>query len=486
MGKIVKFCASCEEGFAEKFSFCPNCASELSAFEMKPVDKDMPVVDEPTAKTPVQNDFKETSSVVNDTKSDFKETSPVVNEPIVEKKENILETPEVSEKESEAVFEPINFSNVDDDEFYNSDDILEINVEEPVKEPIKEREIFVTPDIPEKFEKKDDVQTGSFLADQPKQTYSSSSDNNHNYNDSDGYHVTVVSEKGGKFRNGLLLGAFALIAFGFLGLIIYSLFSNLDNVASLNDDPALIALIDAEPMQVEEKVEKKDDDKGGGGGGGGRDNPKPVSSGELPSQQRTLPPPPQVVPRLDNPELKIINRSQGDNKRERTDRVGIPGALGNDPSSGPGTGGGIGTGKGTGVGSGFGTGEGSGSGSGSGGGSGNGNGNGTGDGSGGGRTPPPPPPPKKAGPTVGIKILSKPKPGYTDEARQNNVRGVVRVNVTFLANGSIGGVSVVQGLPNGLTEKAIAAARQIRFEPPMRNGEPYSVKKVVVFNFNIY
>ena len=37
MGKIVKYCTVCEEGFAEKFSFCPNCAASLSAFEMKPV-----------------------------------------------------------------------------------------------------------------------------------------------------------------------------------------------------------------------------------------------------------------------------------------------------------------------------------------------------------------------------------------------------------------------------------------------------------------
>jgi len=58
--------------------------------------------------------------------------------------------------------------------------------------------------------------------------------------------------------------------------------------------------------------------------------------------------------------------------------------------------------------------------------------------------------------------------------------------VTFMANGSIGGVSTVKGLPYGLTEKAIAAARQIRFTPPMRNGQPYTVNKVVHFNFTIY
>jgi ribosomal protein S27AE len=37
MGKIVKYCNSCEEGFAEKFGFCPNCGSSLTAFEMNPL-----------------------------------------------------------------------------------------------------------------------------------------------------------------------------------------------------------------------------------------------------------------------------------------------------------------------------------------------------------------------------------------------------------------------------------------------------------------
>src|SRR5688500_17815290 len=37
MGKIVKFCNSCDEGFAEKFGFCPNCGQTLQKFEMNPV-----------------------------------------------------------------------------------------------------------------------------------------------------------------------------------------------------------------------------------------------------------------------------------------------------------------------------------------------------------------------------------------------------------------------------------------------------------------
>ncbi len=40
MGKIVKHCAACEESFAEKFGFCPNCGGVLKAFEMNPIQEE--------------------------------------------------------------------------------------------------------------------------------------------------------------------------------------------------------------------------------------------------------------------------------------------------------------------------------------------------------------------------------------------------------------------------------------------------------------
>jgi len=166
----------------------------------------------------------------------------------------------------------------------------------------------------------------------------------------------------------------------------------------------------------------------------------------------------------------------------------LPGSDNLNPSNGTGRGGGIGTGIGTGIGGGNGTGEGNGNGSGSGNGNGNGNGNGRGDGSEGSglRPPPPPRPPAPVGPTEGIKILSKPQPRYTDAARTNNVQGTVTLKVTFSASGQVTGVAPINGLPYGLTEQAIAAARQIRFEPPKRNGVPYSISKSIQYTFSIY
>lgn len=94
--------------------------------------------------------------------------------------------------------------------------------------------------------------------------------------------------------------------------------------------------------------------------------------------------------------------------------------------------------------------------------------------------------PVLANQTAELKIASKPRPNYTDLARLYEISGVVSVRVTFLASGEIGTVEPVNKLPFGLTATAIAAARAIRFQPPMRNGTAYSVVKLVQYSFTIY
>jgi TonB family protein len=84
-----------------------------------------------------------------------------------------------------------------------------------------------------------------------------------------------------------------------------------------------------------------------------------------------------------------------------------------------------------------------------------------------------------------VRILSKPRADYTDEARLNQVQGKVVLRVVFSAGGQIGVISTISGLPDGLTEQAIAAARGIKFKPATRNGTPYSVTKPVEYTFTI-
>ncbi|HTH50534.1 MAG TPA: hypothetical protein VL501_01290, partial [Pyrinomonadaceae bacterium] len=38
MDSVIKYCASCDEGFAKSFDVCPNCGSELQAFRMQAID----------------------------------------------------------------------------------------------------------------------------------------------------------------------------------------------------------------------------------------------------------------------------------------------------------------------------------------------------------------------------------------------------------------------------------------------------------------
>lgn len=85
--------------------------------------------------------------------------------------------------------------------------------------------------------------------------------------------------------------------------------------------------------------------------------------------------------------------------------------------------------------------------------------------------------------TQPFKIISKPRPAYTSEAKALNIQGTVVLRVTFLASGQIGQISSVKGLPNGLTDQAIAAARRIQFEPAKINGVATTVTKIISFTF---
>ncbi len=87
---------------------------------------------------------------------------------------------------------------------------------------------------------------------------------------------------------------------------------------------------------------------------------------------------------------------------------------------------------------------------------------------------------------AGVRILSKPQPLYTDKARENNTEGKVILEIEFKKDGNIGKVKVVTGLPDGLNEKAIDAAKKIRFLPELKDGNPKSVKKKFQFTFKLF
>lgn len=83
-------------------------------------------------------------------------------------------------------------------------------------------------------------------------------------------------------------------------------------------------------------------------------------------------------------------------------------------------------------------------------------------------------------------IISKPAPIFTEEARKNDVEGVVRIQLVLASNGQVTNIRAVTTLPYGLTEQAIEAARQIRFKPAMKDGHPVSQYATIDYSFNIY
>jgi protein TonB len=83
-------------------------------------------------------------------------------------------------------------------------------------------------------------------------------------------------------------------------------------------------------------------------------------------------------------------------------------------------------------------------------------------------------------------IRSKPNPGYTEEARRNGVSGRVVVSAVLCRTGEVGDVEVIEGLPHGLSEEAIKAARRIKFEPGRKDDERVNVRVRVIYNFELY
>ncbi|HXT61861.1 MAG TPA: energy transducer TonB, partial [Pyrinomonadaceae bacterium] len=234
---------------------------------------------------------------------------------------------------------------------------------------------------------------------------------------------------------------------------------------------------------------KPKQERPGGGGGGGREEAKPASFGKTPQVSLDVPqiiPPDPKPPKINNPALPVAATLNADPMLIPPDaRVlpyGDPKSKSTDPSSGTGKGNGIGSGDGTGIGPGEGNGFGPGRGGNVGGGDFNAGGGGPGGGGGGdysriftGKDV-----------TTKARLISKPEPQYTEDARKNQITGTVVLKVVFASNGSVQNIRTVSGLPYGLTERAIAAAKQIKFVPATKDGHQVSMWMQLEYNFNLY
>jgi TonB family protein len=233
---------------------------------------------------------------------------------------------------------------------------------------------------------------------------------------------------------------------------------------------------------------KQKPEKAGGGGGGGRGERLPTSHGKIAqasTQEQLLTP--SVRPPLRNPALAVEPTLKGDPLLLPPDPRPVPFGDPNSASTAPSDGAGRGEGQGEGEGTGQGSGDGKGYGPGRGENTGNGDPRYGGGGDGG------------PGDNIDYRgpfkvnevsrravITYRPEPNFTEEARRHNVTGTVRLRAVLTAAGEVTNLSVLKGLPDGLTEKAIEAARRIRFTPAQKDNRPVSQWVVIEYNFNIY
>lgn len=84
------------------------------------------------------------------------------------------------------------------------------------------------------------------------------------------------------------------------------------------------------------------------------------------------------------------------------------------------------------------------------------------------------------------RLISKPEPSYTDAAKMHGIVGTVVLKAIFAASGKVTNIRVVQGVPEGLTERAIQAARKIKFIPASKEGKFVSMWMQLEYNFNLY
>jgi TonB family protein len=198
----------------------------------------------------------------------------------------------------------------------------------------------------------------------------------------------------------------------------------------------------------------------GGGGGGGNQSPEPPRQAELKGQDEvTVPalPEPEPTPEPEPPAPVEQLTIPAETLAAATENVpGVIESAAVSESTGSGTGGGGGSGFGSGL------------------------GQGSGGGTGGGVYRP-------GSGVINPRVLREVKPQYTADAMRAKVQGTVLLECVVLADGTVGRVDVVKSLDPtfGLDAEAVKAAKQWRFQPGTRFGEPVAVLVTIELTFTL-
>jgi periplasmic protein TonB len=201
---------------------------------------------------------------------------------------------------------------------------------------------------------------------------------------------------------------------------------------------------------------------GGGGGGGGDPKPEPPRKAQVEQKKDPISVPVQKAPDptpeqpKEPPPLEPLVPFTPMSASEMT----LPGVVSQSATNTGGAGSGPGTGAGSGQGSGMGPGFGGGFGGGA----------------------------YRPGSGVTLpSVIREVKPAYTADAMRAKVQGSVWLECIVMPDGSVGEVKVTRSLDPifGLDQEAIRAAKQWRFRPGMRQGEPVPVIITIELTFTL-
>ena len=81
------------------------------------------------------------------------------------------------------------------------------------------------------------------------------------------------------------------------------------------------------------------------------------------------------------------------------------------------------------------------------------------------------------------KLVDTPLAAYTEEARQADARDEVRLRLVLAGDGTIRNMFPIKSAGHALTESAVTAAQQIKFEPAVKDGRPVSQFVTLVYEF---
>ena len=83
------------------------------------------------------------------------------------------------------------------------------------------------------------------------------------------------------------------------------------------------------------------------------------------------------------------------------------------------------------------------------------------------------------------RLVKEVKPNYTKAAMDRQVQGRVELDAVVLKDGTVGDVTVTKSLDDDLDQEAVKAAKQWKFQPGTKDGEPVSVRVNIELTFKL-